>query len=295
MSKRIKNNNRKRKAVALMGVLPACLLVILMASCSGKPALSQADAYILPYYIGLKEAKNSLLISETQTFIRDSLDMAILYESSLWSECLSGWLSSYPAAESKAKASEALINRAASQSPAVLKSLVRELCLILKNSGDTQTATAIAAYPYGIDANERPDIAARLLTSTLLPGTKAPAIGRPAQSGEKHTATILLFYDSRCRSCQGIIDEITGKYPALRELGVRVISFSTDTDEQIFTEYSSRFPWPDKLCDYRGFYGPDIENYGVAATPTLFLIDREGIVTGQYDAPDDIWNVIFEK
>jgi peroxiredoxin len=219
----------------------------------------------------------------------------MLYESTLWNECLSEWISSYSEMESTIESSEMLINRVILQSPATLKPLIRDLCRILKNRNELQAAATIAAYPYGVNANERPDIAERLLTSALLPGTKAPAIEGMEQSKEKYTATILFFYESRCRSCQGMIIEMINKYSALQQKGVRIISLATDTNEQTFTEYSSRFLWPDKLCDYRGFDSPNMKNYGVAATPTLFLVDREGVVTDQYGTLEEIWNIVFEK
>lgn len=275
----------------MKSLLPAVALCLL-ASC--KPSLSGADALVAPCYLQLKEASDPHYLGRVQAAVRDSLDMAVLHESTLWHECLAAWVSSYPAPDSAAEASKILIERVAKQSPLVRKPLVRELCLIFKGRGNIQTAATVAAYPHGIDGGKDREISYRLLTSTLLPGRKAPVIeGLLRGDDTEQSATLLLFYESRCRTCQQIIRELEENYPVLREKGVRVVSLSIDTDEKTFAEYCEHFPWPDKLCDYRGEYGPNMERFGVATTPTLFLIDEKGIVTDQYDTPEEVWKVLL--
>lgn len=174
-----------------------------------------------------------------------------------------------------------------------IKPLIRELCQTLKNKGELQAAAIVAAYPYGIDGQQHKEIAMRLLTATLLPGTKAPAIAGVTTNDSKHNSTILLFHESACRTCGRMIRDLEKHYGELQNTGVRVITVSTDTDKKAFAEYSEGLPWPDKLCDYRGFYSPTMESYGVAATPTLFLLDKNGVVAGQYGTLEEVWNILF--
>ncbi len=74
-----------------------------------------------------------------------------------------------------------LIDSLAVASPDSLSAMVRAFCRVLVAQQRTAEATSIAAYLWGVDAMETPEIASRLLTSTLLPGTVAlhnPAIPR---------------------------------------------------------------------------------------------------------------------
>lgn len=183
----------------------------------------------------------------------------------------------------------------AAASPESLRPTVQAICRALVDAGRKTEAASVAALACGIDGGENPEIASRLLTSILLPGTKAPPIAGLLPAREKPKFTVVLFHESACRTCGTIVWELKQRYAELQMAGVRVVTVSTDTDAQVWTEYAAGLPWPDKLCDYRGFYSPAMTAYGVAATPTLFLIDREGVVTDQYGTPEELWSVIFKK
>ncbi len=200
-----------------------------------------------------------------------------------------------PSPESAAAEARRVIDSVATAAPENLRGLIFGICKALRDRGDVQTAASVAAYPYGVDAAQNGEIALRLLTSTLLPGSQAPAIEGLAPAAGQPAWTILLFHESACRTCQGLVWEIRERYRELLTLGVRVVTVSTDTNEKAWTEYAAMLPWPDKLCDYRGFYNPNMVAWGVAATPTLFLIDGKGKVVDQYGTTDEIWKVIFDK
>jgi hypothetical protein len=178
--------------------------------------------------------------------------------------------------------------------PGQFKPLVAEICRALKGRGAAQVAGTVAALPYGIDAVRYPGIAARLLVATLLPGQKAPAlVGRLSRPGDGGRWTILFFYASDCRTCQGIASDLIERHDDLQKARARVIALSTDTDGELFAEYARKFPWEDKLCDRKGFDSPNMVAYGVAATPTLYLIDGKDVVVGQYDTVEEVYDVIF--
>lgn len=276
-----------KQATPMSRPLLEALACLLFASCGCAPPLSEADAQVQAYYIALRATSDLPGMTSARATVRDSADIALLHESALWEDCLSAWTMSYPDSDARIEASQALADRVAQQWPELLKPLVHTLCKSLKNGGDTRAATAVAAYPFGIDAAQNGEIAHRLLTATLLPGTKAPALEGLPPSKDAPAATLLFFYESKCRSCQGMVWQLTAKYPALREKGVRVVSLSTDTNEREFAGYSDSFPWPDKLCDLRGFHSPNMTRYGVASTPTLYLIDGLGTVKDWYGAVEE--------
>lgn len=94
---------------------------------------------------------------------------------------------------------------------------------------------------------------------------------------------VVLFYDSDCSNCELVKAQLINDYKTLKDKGIRVISISSDQDPDKNNRTLSQFPWPDKLSDFLG--KNDGENYakwGVLGTPTLFVINRKGIITGRY-------------
>jgi hypothetical protein len=59
---------------------------------------------------------------------------------------------------------------------------------------------------------------------------------------------------------------------------VRVIAISSDTTDQGFEKKLKYHQWPDNYCDYKGITGDNFKNYGVLGVPTLFLLDKEGMI-----------------
>jgi thiol-disulfide isomerase/thioredoxin len=106
-------------------------------------------------------------------------------------------------------------------------------------------------------------------------GNKAPLL-EGIEAVPAHA--LLIFYESGCTHCQHQLSEITKHYSQIVEKGIRVIAISTDESKEVFEFHSKNFPWPDRLCDLQGFRGENLKNYGVIGTPTLFLIDENGII-----------------
>ncbi len=100
--------------------------------------------------------------------------------------------------------------------------------------------------------------------------------------------TLLIFYESGCGPCENLMQQLPGNYEAIRKKGVRVISISSDTDEALFRSKSRDLPWKDAYCDYEGNAGINFRNYGVSATPTIFLIDHSGNVEAKMASLQDV-------
>ncbi len=221
----------------------------------------------------------------------DSLDFDVLASSGLWDEYFREWIAMYRksiGSEFDIKITEVakhILLRAAEQSPDKVKPLVRTLCGQLVASGDFAAAAAIAAYPHGFDlpGNTYSEIAERLLGAALLPGQQAPAIeGANPVPVPPPSATIVFFYETGCRTCGPMIEEMIDVYDILHTQNIRVITVSSDSDAAKFEAYAAEMPWPDKLCDLQGFSGVNFKRYRVASTPTLWVIDGSGIVVDQY-------------
>ena len=95
-------------------------------------------------------------------------------------------------------------------------------------------------------------------------------------AGKEYRKTLLLFYKSDCGACEKLLEELPGKYDRLKSKKVRVISISADEDETAFKNKAKDFLWKDAYADLKGFSGKNFKNYGVAGTPTLFLVDANG-------------------
>lgn len=226
----------------------------------------------------------------------DSLDLNLLADDGLRTRFLHGWADLYRSStgtdfpDKMAAASKKLLTRAASEVPGQVKPIVRTLCEYLVASDEVGIAAAVAAYTYGFDISpgEYSEIAERLLGATLLTGQRAPAIeGAGPMPSPPPSATILLFYEDGCRNCEAIIGELMDAYEILESMNVRVITVSSDTDPRIFETHVAMMPWSDKICDFQSFAGPNFRNYSVASTPTMWVIDGNGIVTGQFRTLDE--------
>ena len=184
------------------------------------------------------------------------------------------------------------IDSIAQQATDELEPFVASICDRFLQRGDTAAALSVIGHIYGIDPQQRPETVRRLLVSTLLPGKPAPALvdneGREINLAKGKQRTVLFFYESRCRTCQGMINMLISRYAELTKAKVRVITVSCDRDRETFEEYTRKFPWPDNLCDFLYYDGPNFTGYGVANVPTMFVVDSKGTVAGQYGSMEKL-------
>lgn len=267
-----------------------CVAAMAMAACRGERKADPIQE-IRNHIVAMSQATATPDKNAEKAWAADSLDFDLLAASGLWGDYLNEWVALYrksTGGEFDTKvtaAAKKLLLRAAAQSPDKVKPLVRTLCGQLAASKNLAPAAAIAAYPSGFDlpGNTYSEIAERLLGAVMLPGRPAPAIeGAGAMPSPPPSATILLFYETGCRTCGPIIEQMSEAYDVLLSRNVRIITVSSDTDRAKFETYAAQMPWPDKLCDRQGFSGVNFKSYRVAATPTLWVINDKGVVVDQY-------------
>ena len=90
--------------------------------------------------------------------------------------------------------------------------------------------------------------------------------------------TLLVFYQSGCGPCEETMQGLIGNYAYLASKKMKIVSISSDTDEQVFKNTSTQFPWKDSYCDFKGIQGVTFKNYAVSGTPTLFVLDSKGTI-----------------
>jgi peroxiredoxin len=104
--------------------------------------------------------------------------------------------------------------------------------------------------------------------------------------------TILLFYQGECPACEDALIDLANKYKGLAEQNVRVIAVSADRTEQGFQKKLAYHQWPENFCDFSGMAGENFTGYGVLGVPTLFLLDREGVVLKKTAMVDEVITMI---
>jgi thiol-disulfide isomerase/thioredoxin len=90
--------------------------------------------------------------------------------------------------------------------------------------------------------------------------------------------SLLVFYRSGCGPCEETMHDLQENYTDLTAKGIRIITISADTEEEVFKNTSSQLPWVDNYCNLEGATGANFKNYAVIGTPTMFLLDSKGII-----------------
>lgn len=147
---------------------------------------------------------------------------------------------------------------------ALIAPMVKESGLVNRYEG------ALMAYQGGSAGSHAAD-----LELTTINGTQKVPVTELAGAD---SSTLLIFYETGCGLCENLFRELPGKYEHIRSKGVKVIAISADESKEKFKSKASTFPWKDSYCDYKGKSGVNFRNYGVVGTPTLFLIDKNGMV-----------------
>ena len=94
----------------------------------------------------------------------------------------------------------------------------------------------------------------------------------------KSKYSLLLFYQSDCGHCKTAIEGLKENYQDLVQKGVKIISIAGDTYQETFKTTATQFPWTDSYCDLNGINGINFKNYAVLGTPTIYVLDRKGII-----------------
>lgn len=240
---------------------------------------------------------DSAQMASTRAYVRDTLDVNVLYTSGMWFDVLNGLLDLYntntPYHDAYIDDMSLLLERAVSEQ--TYATLAENLFAICESMG-WQNLEEQLAYRLinGRHIDNPPGQLKNLMTLfKLMKGSNAPALSYTdvlQTSGETtdfRTPTILVFYETGCNNCDNEMLQLRGNYAVLKKKGYEVVSVSADTEQSIFENTSTLFPWEKKLCDLKGFRGENFKNYGVIGAPTFYVIDKNGIIQGRYARLED--------
>jgi len=92
--------------------------------------------------------------------------------------------------------------------------------------------------------------------------------------------TILVFWASWCPHCDEVMPIINSYYGNKDELEVITISIDESRDELMKSLNDSNYGWIN-IAELAGWNGKIVEEYGIVATPSIFVLDRNKIILGK--------------
>lgn len=125
-----------------------------------------------------------------------------------------------------------------------------------------------------------------LAFKNLKKGNPAPNLVAPDRNGTMHSLSdyigkviILVFWAGTCPHCEEILPHVVDYVVNLNNPELVLMSYSVDTDEDEWINGLLRNEIPEPaLSDLQGFDGENALNWHIWATPTFFIIDRNGLI-----------------
>jgi hypothetical protein len=187
---------------------------------------------------------DSVVARERKDFVLNKLDFGALYTSGEWEKVTADWIWNLTGSDSL---------------------LIAETRHVLNRIPDSTTKLQLAErvmqlYSKYAKTDLLPQLNVENLQMPML-GQAAPALILNDEVVQPKNA-LILFYDSRNTKCLSELNQLKERQNLLAENGLRVISIAADTDKDLD--------------------GKNFVSYGIVGTPTLIVVDKDGIVRGRY-------------
>ncbi|WP_146165471.1 thioredoxin family protein [Elizabethkingia sp. YR214] len=135
----------------------------------------------------------------------------------------------------------------------------------------------LAVFIKGVIGSEAPDLVLSGYVTGAGEVSKTSRLKMDKQMNEMFDSSLIVFYQSDCKSCTDFLQQLSEHYADLRAKSIRVIAISADRDSEVFKSKAQSFPWKDNTyCNYKGVEGDNFQNYGVSGAPTLVWVDNNG-------------------
>ena len=99
--------------------------------------------------------------------------------------------------------------------------------------------------------------------------------------------TLLVFWASWCPHCDEIMPVINSYYDGSNNLKVISISIDESKDDLMESIKNGDYDWT-YIAELQGWNGPIIEEYGIVATPSIFVLDENKTIIGKPIGKDEI-------
>ncbi|MEO2033015.1 MAG: redoxin domain-containing protein, partial [Planctomycetaceae bacterium] len=112
-----------------------------------------------------------------------------------------------------------------------------------------------------------------------------------AGSGYRGRPILVMFWATWCRPCTEDLPQIQALYQQYHNQGFEVVGINLDVDPDSVSKYLSeqRVVWP-QIREEGGLESPPAIRYGVVSLPTMFLVDRAGVVVSSRVTVADLKN-----
>ena len=106
--------------------------------------------------------------------------------------------------------------------------------------------------------------------------------------------TLIIFYASWCPHCQKLLPQVYDLYKNQKEKKFEVLAVSIDTSRTDWLQFvrTNNLDWTN-VSDFEGWDGQASMDYYIYATPTMFLVDKEGKVIMMPENVEEIRSSIF--
>ncbi len=241
-------------------------------------------------------------------YIANDMDMSLLYTSGHWTTIISSWVDIHTRVlkdPQKFAADLAKIEKKTTSKQFTDFAGRVAYYLTQRGADDYMTAAApvvtgsdkilayegsMQGYKKALVSSQAPDLVFRQHIGKKDEHNHQDTVIKSSDMAAGGDKTLLIFYESGCGPCENLMQQLPGNYPYITKKDVHIIAISSDTDEKVFRERSKDFPWKDTYCDYEGKAGINFRNYGVSATPTIFLVDKSGKIEAKMASLQEVLN-----
>ncbi len=104
----------------------------------------------------------------------------------------------------------------------------------------------------------------------------------------KGKVVLIDFWATWCQPCVAELPKLKDAYAKLHDKGFEIVGISLDQDKTALEKFikENDMPWP-QYFDGKGFESEIAANYGIFAIPTVWLVDKKGILR-EMNAREDL-------
>jgi thiol-disulfide isomerase/thioredoxin len=105
--------------------------------------------------------------------------------------------------------------------------------------------------------------------------------------------TLIIFYASWCPHCQELIPKLNSLKKSQKGETLDILAISLDTNKNDWISFvKTKCPDFVNLSDLKGWEGKASIDYSIYATPTMFLVDKDGKIYAKPTSFEEVQNMI---